>query len=303
MKRTFRKMLTSRKGVSEYLYWTFSGPWESLLPEGVLCPHFFAENTFFRPAQLVSSAKNSPDWILWFVRRGSLRFASGKQEYELRPGMLALSVPNEDTKQQEALEVGTLIYTIGIFTSMRTDELFSMVFPGNRTIFSPKDSAPFFRSFEMIRSSLEQNAPEAMSRICAEVEFLLLELHRQCSGKMSVDPLKRLIHHIEVSPGEEYSVTSLAHMCGMSRQTFIRRFAVETGETPMRFVRKCRLKMAYWLLEQPECQLGSVAARTGWKDVNHFITAFRRCYGISPGRYHQQALLAREEKTMHTKQM
>nr|WP_153547854.1 helix-turn-helix transcriptional regulator [Streptomyces sp. RB17] len=71
----------------------------------------------------------------------------------------------------------------------------------------------------------------------------------------------------------------------MSRTAFTRRFTVLVGKPPMAYVRDLRLSTAARVLRETDAPLAAIARQSGYANEFSFATAFRRNYGISPGRY------------------
>nr|WP_277348514.1 helix-turn-helix transcriptional regulator [Streptomyces sp. C1-2] len=73
----------------------------------------------------------------------------------------------------------------------------------------------------------------------------------------------------------------------MSRTAFTRRFTAAVGTPPMTYLREWRLGCAARLLRESDASLAATARRTGYATEYAFATAFRRRYGLSPGRFRQ----------------
>lgn len=80
------------------------------------------------------------------------------------------------------------------------------------------------------------------------------------------------------------SVSDAAHLSGMSREGFSRRFRRIHGLPPQRFQLLERLNDARRLLRRGE-SIAEVAAQTGFADQSHLGRLFRRVFGVTPGRY------------------
>jgi AraC-like DNA-binding protein len=71
----------------------------------------------------------------------------------------------------------------------------------------------------------------------------------------------------------------------MSHTSFTRLFTGAVGKPPMAYVRDLRLSTAARVLRETDAPLATIARQTGYANEFSFATAFRRAYGISPGRY------------------
>jgi AraC-like DNA-binding protein len=78
-------------------------------------------------------------------------------------------------------------------------------------------------------------------------------------------------------------------MVGMSRATFTRRFTSQVGKPPMTYLIGWRLNCAARLLRETDASLAAIARQVGYSTEFAFAGAFRREYGVSPGRFRQAA--------------
>lgn len=105
----------------------------------------------------------------------------------------------------------------------------------------------------------------------------------------------RAIHENPQSP---WTVEKLSARAGLSRTAFTRRFAVQMGRSPMAYLTGQRLIRGARLLCDTQFSLAVIATQVGYSSEFAFANAFRREFGVSPGRYrhnHQRVLgLAQE---------
>jgi len=81
-------------------------------------------------------------------------------------------------------------------------------------------------------------------------------------------------------------VATVAAHLGLLPQTFTRRFAAQTGLTPKRFARVCRLQSVLRAVRQtPAVDWCDLAARHGYSDQSHLVHEFRALAGIAPTEY------------------
>jgi AraC-like DNA-binding protein len=82
-----------------------------------------------------------------------------------------------------------------------------------------------------------------------------------------------------------WTVQQLARAAGMSRTAFSRRFTALVGEPPMTYLTQRRLAHGACLLRQTEYPLATIARLVGYSTEFAFANAFRREYGLAPGRF------------------
>ena len=82
-----------------------------------------------------------------------------------------------------------------------------------------------------------------------------------------------------------WTVEELARSVSMSRATFARRFVEVTGQSPARYLARCRLEWAADRLHRSEASLAEIAWEVGYTSEFAFGRAFKRHHGVPPGEY------------------
>ncbi len=96
----------------------------------------------------------------------------------------------------------------------------------------------------------------------------------------------RAVHE---DPAHPWTVPDLAGRAGVSRATLSRRFAGTIGESPLAYLTRWRLLTAARLLRDSDAPLHVIAGKVGYTSEFAFAKAFKREYGIAPGRYRRRA--------------
>jgi AraC-like DNA-binding protein len=81
---------------------------------------------------------------------------------------------------------------------------------------------------------------------------------------------------------EPWTVESLAVKASMSRSAFATRFSFLLGESPLRYVTRCRMNAALRLLSTGALSVAEIAERVGYDSDVAFGRAFRRHVGMAP---------------------
>jgi len=84
------------------------------------------------------------------------------------------------------------------------------------------------------------------------------------------------------TPGNQYSLETLANQAGMSRSVFAKRFAEAYGSGPMELLRDMRMRLAASMLEQTEMPVKRIAELVGFKSRSAFTRSFEVYHGTSP---------------------
>jgi AraC-like DNA-binding protein len=87
---------------------------------------------------------------------------------------------------------------------------------------------------------------------------------------------------IHRSLAKPWTVESLALEASMSRSAFATRFSVLLGESPLRYVTRCRMNAAVRLLSTGSLSVAEIAERVGYDSDVAFGRAFRRHVGMAP---------------------
>jgi len=91
-----------------------------------------------------------------------------------------------------------------------------------------------------------------------------------------------LIHE---SPQEDWTVARLASAVAMSRSNFAQRFTLCVGESPMRYLARCRILRAAQLLEAERLSVTEAMHSVGYESESSFTKAFQRTLGCTPSAY------------------
>ena len=106
-------------------------------------------------------------------------------------------------------------------------------------------------------------------------------------GKLGARRLNRVLEYIHARLGDELDIRGMASAAHLSRFHFARAFKASTGQTPYQYVNAKRLARAKELLVQNQ-PLADVARTLNFSSQANFTRAFRREFGITPGRYREQ---------------
>jgi AraC family transcriptional regulator len=85
-------------------------------------------------------------------------------------------------------------------------------------------------------------------------------------------------------------VDDMAKAAGMSRYHFSRKFHQASGMPPAKFLTEIRLSHAVELIRAETGSVTTIAAETGFSDVNYFCKVFRKRFGVSPGAFRKNGM-------------
>ncbi len=104
------------------------------------------------------------------------------------------------------------------------------------------------------------------------------------------DPyVARAIAAMKAGPSRRWTVAALARVAGLSRAAFARRFTRELGVGPARWLTEHRLRIAQERLVETDLGLAAIASEIGYATEFAFAKAFKRMFGVAPGRFRRLA--------------
>ncbi|WMX44152.1 helix-turn-helix domain-containing protein [Streptomyces roseicoloratus] len=96
---------------------------------------------------------------------------------------------------------------------------------------------------------------------------------------------QRVMRRLDRDLAERYDLGALADAFGVSTRTLLRRFAEETGRSPLAHLQASRVRRARHLLETTDRTVAAVAAAVGYRDPGTFAALFARHTGHRPSAY------------------
>ncbi|MAA97395.1 MAG: hypothetical protein CMN87_18150 [Stappia sp.] len=152
-------------------------------------------------------------------------------------------------------------------------------------------------ALEMLHA--EAGRPDAGSsfllhRIIEMLLVLTLRRQQESSGAPSFfralkDPrLARALTALHDAPHEDWDVTNLASVAGMSRSRFASRFSESVGQSPHAYLTHWRMTLARELLRSGATDMQEIAERCGYSSLPAFTRRFGSVCGMSPAAWRRQ---------------
>lgn len=127
----------------------------------------------------------------------------------------------------------------------------------------------------MLRQEVDQETPPANdTRVTSPLRVVSED-----------SPVARAIAVMQRDLTTQWTVPLLARAARSSRTTLGRRFVEETGVPPLRYLTRLRMERAAELLRDPAKRLADVAPAVGYGTEFALNRAFKRQFGLSPGRF------------------
>lgn len=151
---------------------------------------------------------------------------------------------------------------------------------------------------ELLGKEIEGLRPGADMVVSSLLDMLLLYIlrawfdvsmeHCKVDGWAAAlaDPgISAALDGIHRDPAHPWTVESLGRRAGLSRAAFSRRFTRSVGQPPLAYLTWWRLGTAARLLRDSDGALSTIAAAVGYGSEFAFANAFKREYGMAPGKY------------------
>ncbi|MET7329324.1 AraC family transcriptional regulator [Nonomuraea sp. NPDC005650] len=117
--------------------------------------------------------------------------------------------------------------------------------------------------------------------------------HGQCTvggwAQALADPgISVALDAVHRDPAHPWTVQELGARAGLSRSAFSRRFGELIGRPPLAYITWWRLATAVRLMRESAAPLAEIASAVGYTSEFAFANAFKREYGVAPGRYRRE---------------
>ena len=97
------------------------------------------------------------------------------------------------------------------------------------------------------------------------------------------------IQYINDNYKDHIDLKKLGDLCNMSPNYFHKIFKQTVSITPANYMMLLRMNTSLKLLKNKSNTIKSIALELGFTDVPHFSKAFKKYYGITPGKYQRKA--------------
>lgn len=126
-------------------------------------------------------------------------------------------------------------------------------------------------------------------KLSALIECLIYNFGIQISKEQkSDDRFIDLVQYLNEYYDEDITLSKLAEKEYMSQSYFSRLFQKEIGIKFTEFLSDIRVSNSLTYLEDKKMTVTDIAYRIGFKNVNSFIDAFKKKYGVTPAKYRKQ---------------
>ncbi len=150
----------------------------------------------------------------------------------------------------------------------------------------------FDETLRLLTRQVFQDAGRSASAVRRMSEVIFIELLRlgigadehlaKVLGGLRDPQIGKALELIHRSPGDPWTVATLAAEVGMSRSSFADQFRQAVGLGPMHYLSDWRLQKALSLLTGSQLPVQQVAALAGYRSPAAFTRAFSDKFGVAP---------------------
>lgn len=241
-----------------------------------------------------SFARHTHDgYAVGVIERGALRFRYRGETVRADAGSINLVIPGEAHDGQAAGEQGWAYRMFYLRAGTMLDIAREMAAKPGLPHFRPgvlRDRALAALVWRAHALARDASAPAMAKETCVR-RMLAAWVERHADGSWrwpepgreptAVRRARELIH---ARLREDISLAELAQAAGLSPFHLARVFERATGLPPHAYLVQERVRVARDMLAGP-LPLAQVAAEAGFADQSHLTRAFKRRYGLTPGRY------------------
>ncbi|MEV5030766.1 AraC family transcriptional regulator [Paenibacillus sp. LPE1-1-1.1] len=168
---------------------------------------------------------------------------------------------------------------------------FQSVFDSNYLIDSLFRS--MLREYEQPQNGSAAYLQTLLVQLLVSIYRLMQDTNKPLLEEKASTSFGQIISDLEQHPHESVTVGQLAARCGWSERHFSRVFKQHTGQSFLQYLQHLRIKKSCELLRSPQQKISAIAEEAGYKNIDAFLTHFKRIAGMTPREYRR---LVQEQK-------
>jgi AraC-like DNA-binding protein len=269
-----------------------------LRPDGCDCIPLLAKGSFKAVRDGVDMHVHPGHVEISLCLKGNIRYETESGEYQLLPGRLFVSKPQEPHRRCNNPK-GMLMYRLLFAVPEKKHSVLGldreeskvlvdgiMRFPFKMCPSSTRVRTAFERLFTLYDNAMRDTPMRRMSMKNAAIELLLalIELPSLPPSPLGrPNPrIKAVVERMKAHPEYDFPVEELAAEAALSSVAFTESFKRATGLTPHAYLLDVRVNRARADLADPRTKISTVAARYRFPSPQHFATIFKRIIGVTP---------------------
>jgi AraC-like DNA-binding protein len=142
-------------------------------------------------------------------------------------------------------------------------------------------------ALQRLKDALQASSPLRSTAIRQAILELLLHILQPSeeNASLSADLIHAfdvMIRNVDEEPEWRPTIEELAEFACVSPSHFMRTFKQYTGNTPMAYIERQRIKQACDFLSRTDDSVLSISTHLGYASSQHFATVFKRITGVTP---------------------
>lgn len=147
-------------------------------------------------------------------------------------------------------------------------------------------------SCQIILDETRSERPGANVMVSRLLDLMLVQILRRWAKEAETAPgwlasatderISRATTAIHENVAHNWDIEALAHLCGMSRSSFVAQFEKVMKQAPGAYLRELRLAKAAQLLRYSGATIETISEQVGYKSKEAFSRAFRKRFETSP---------------------
>ncbi len=108
--------------------------------------------------------------------------------------------------------------------------------------------------------------------------------------------IAKVVQFVQANLDRRFRLSELAASVGVSESRLWRLFREQTGASPGKYLTQQRIQTAGKLLDTTSLSVKQITYAVGFDDESHFIRAFKRIWGLTPGEFRRRTAQAESDK-------
>jgi AraC family transcriptional regulator of arabinose operon len=254
--------------------------------------HVHTSGIYSDPDDFMICPNGSSDYLLIYLSEGVAYICNSDAEdarmTQVNAGTVVLYRPGEP---QYLKAYGNHCRYWVHFLGFGVDKLLDNCGFGQRRFFRVINDGSIEKIFIRIYHELQITAP-FFNDVCNGllIELLTSIARREAVGGVQSDifRLNPAIEYMYIHYAENISMDKYAELCFMSMSHFCRQFKINTGFSPVNFLKNIRMTTAMDLLTNTKVSVSDIAGMVGYPDALYFSRLFKKYTEKSPSKYRNE---------------
>ena len=223
-------------------------------------------------------------WVILFVHDGNAAITCNRNRFSVQKNDVFITGPAEDlsirVKSSGKLEVRRLIMLDSPAIWMQLSHLRE-----ERPLHlkEPEKIQSVFQAIEsLLHSNLEQPEPTVLRDLAVRIFTLIAEISRQCLDYESKLTIQQIRGEIDCRPWNNYSLSELSRICGLSERRFEQQFREIYGCSYLLYLIGAKIGMACNLLQTTKYSVDEIVKLCNFRSKSYFYRVFKKQTGVTP---------------------